>query len=268
MPIYCYLLIIVHIFVLSTVINKIALEPNHRATLIGMGLTRSDRQQALKLRLSGNSYAQITRKLGMSKSTLSGWFSNLELPQTAKAKLKQRVHDKSVKGLLKRNKLETQKAISRASNIRTSSRLEILPLNSEMLKMIGTSLYWAEGYKRPIVRNGKTKTYHPVTLTNSDPYLVKLFLRFLRETCAVPEEKIKASMRIYEHQNEGHLLEFWARATRIPPSRFGKFYYGVSKSSLGKRPYKILPYGTIQITVSDTALYHKIMGWIEGLAEL
>jgi len=98
--------------------------------------------------------------------------------------------------------------------------------------------------------------------------MVKLFLRFLREVCEVPEETISADIRIYEHQNEAHLLDFWSKTTDISYSRFKKFYYGVSISSQRKKAFNTLPYGTIQIRVNNTPLFHKIMGWIEGLGNL
>ncbi len=229
---------------------------------------RKDRLLAYKLRMQGKSYTEIARSLSIAKSTLSSWFANIELPNEARERLKKRVQKKSTDILIRRNILQTHKAQQNASHLRTSGRSEITQLSPENLKLIGIALYWAEGYKRPIIRDGKTKTYHPVSLTNSDPFLVKVFLRFLREICLVPEEKIHAGLRIYEHQNEGHLLEFWSRTTRISPNNFEKFYYGVSKSSQGKRPYNILPYGTIQIRVNNTNLYHKIMGWIEGLGNI
>ncbi len=204
----------------------------------------------------------------MSKSTLSLWFVDLQLPQAAKDRLTQMVYKKSILGLIKRNRLQTHLAIQRARLIRESARKEILKINNKELLLVGVALYWAEGYKRVKIHKGKAKVHHPVSLTNSDPFLVKIFLRFIREVCQVPEEKIKAEVRIYEHQNEGHLLEFWSRITGIPPTHFGKFYYGISKSSQGKRPYNILPYGTIQIRIGDTPLYNRIMGWIDGLSNL
>ena len=131
--------------------------------------------------------------------------------------------------------------------------------------MIGTALYWAEGYKRPTFRNGKARTSHPVRITNSDPQLVAIFMRFIREVCKVPDEKITASLRIFEHQNESYLLDFWQKIVKIPYSRFGKSYTGISISSKGKRPFNILPYGVIQVSINSTPLYHKIMGYIQGL---
>ena len=229
---------------------------------------RNDKEQALKLRLQGKSYNEITESLGIPKSTLAGWFMGLELSLAAQTRIRNRVHEGSVAGLIKKNKLQTHLAQQRAKAIKQTSSKEIGNLSSRELWITGVALYWGEGYKRPIIKNGKARTYHPVKLTNSDPNMVKTFLKFLRETCNVPEEKIYVGVRIYQHHNESDLLDFWHRTTKIPKNQFRKFYYGISKSSLGKRPFNILPYGTIQIEVNDTKLYHRIMGWIEGLSNI
>lgn len=229
---------------------------------------RNDKNKALKLRLQGRSYNEITKSLGVPKSTLSGWFIGLELPDSVKERLNKRVYEKSIKAILKRNKLQTHLAEQRAREIRNLSKKEIKNLSKRELFIMGVALYWAEGYKRPIIINNKIKTSHPVSLTNSDPKFIKIYLKFLREVCKVPEEKITANLRIYQHQNENYLLDFWSKITDIPYSRLGKMYYGVSKSSLNKRPYNILPYGTIQIRIGSTKLYHQIMGWIEGLSNI
>jgi len=228
---------------------------------------RIDKQKALKLRLQGKTYSEINTILKVPKSTLSSWFSTLEISDKANEIIRKKVYEKSIIGLIKRNKLQTQLAEQRAKIIRKSAKEEVKSLTKRELFLVGVSLYWAEGYKRPIVIKGKIKTRHSVSLTNSDPYLIKVFLNFLREICLVPEEKITASLRIYEHQSESYLLDFWSKMTDIPYSKFQKFYYGVNKSSQGKRPFNILPYGTIQIRVNNTELYHKIMGWIDGMAK-
>jgi transcriptional regulator of acetoin/glycerol metabolism len=227
---------------------------------------RIDKNKALKLRLAGQSYNEINKTLGVPKSTLSGWFTGLQLSKTACTRLEKRVHQGSINGLVKRNKNQTHLAKQRARRTRTEAATEIKNLTQNELKLMGVALYWAEGYKRPIVKNGKERTYHPVALANSDPQLIKLFLRFLREVCGVSDAQIMASIRIFEHMNEKQLMVFWQGTTGLPKKNFQKTYYGVSKSSKGKRPFNRLPYGTIAIRVNSTPLFHKIMGWIEGLA--
>lgn len=229
---------------------------------------RANKNTALKLRLQGKSYNEISNSLGIAKSTLSNWFTDLELPVSAQNRIKQRVRAGSLRGLLKRNKNQTHKAILRMRQARSVGKKEIRPLTLQELKLIGIALYWAEGYKRPVIYKGRERTYHPVALTNSDPRLIVLFLKFLREICGVLDKQIKADIRIYEHLNEKALLKFWQNVTKLPEANFGKVYYGISKSSLGKRPFNRLPYGTILIRVNNTPLFHKIMGWIDGLAEI
>lgn len=228
---------------------------------------RRDKNKALKLRLAGKSYGQIEKALKIPKSTLSGWLSNLQLSDNLRQKIFSRGREKSIAGLIKRNKNQTVLAVRRRKDTRQSASKEIKSVVGKNLFFLGVALYWAEGHKRPLARNGRVITSHAVSLTNSDPYLAKTFLRFLREICRVPEEKIRADIRIYEHQNERHLLDYWSGATKIRKENFGKIYYGVSKSSAGKRPYNRLPYGTIQIRVNDTNLFNRIMGWIEGIGK-
>lgn len=220
------------------------------------------------MRMQGKSYTEISQGLGMSKSTLSSWFRHLIIPKEAQERIINRSRSASINALLKINKLQTHKAEERVRISRTEHRRAIGVLSKRELMLLGSALYWAEGYRRPVVRDGKARTHHPVSFTNSDPSMVKLFLRFLRETCEVPEEKISADIRIYEHQNEAHLLDFWSKTTDISYSRFKKFYYGVSISSQRKKAFNTLPYGTIQIRINSTVLFHKIMGWIEGLQGL
>lgn len=118
-----------------------------------------------------------------------------------------------------------------------------------------------------MTRNGRELTCHSVSFTNSDPEMIKVFLRFLREICEVPESKIQAHLRIYKHLSEAEVIKYWKEITSINQNNFKKSYCGISKSSQNKKPYNRLQYGTIQIRVNDTNLFHKITGWIEGIKE-
>ena len=226
---------------------------------------RTDKHIALKLRLRGRSYSEISTILKVPKSTLSNWFSNIQLSDTATERIKRKSHESSWKGLLKRNKNQTKLAIERMHTAHADGKNKIGNISLRELQLIGLALYWAEGYKRPKKRDGKDITNHPISLTNSDPKLITVFLRFLREVYGISDEKIHVDIRIYEHMNEDELLQFWKKITNLPEKNFGKFYYGISKSSQGKKPFNRLPYGTLQVRVNNTNLFHQIMGGIEGL---
>ncbi|MBI2888799.1 MAG: hypothetical protein HYY10_02660 [Candidatus Liptonbacteria bacterium] len=228
---------------------------------------RKDKEVALKLRLGGKSYTEISQTLDVPKSTLSAWLSKVVLSPRANERIAARTREKSLISILRHNRQQTTAARKRASDTRKLAASFIGRLSDRDLLILGAALYWAEGYKRLKWRKGKELTAHPVSLTNSDPFLVQAFLKFLRGNMGVHNEKIKAGVRIFQHHNEQELLDFWQRITDIPRKNFTKTYVGISQSSKGKRPFNRLPYGTLQINVSSTPLFHQIMGYIEGLKE-
>jgi len=229
---------------------------------------RSDRAMALRLRLSGKSYGEIQKELGVPKSTLSGWLSGVILAPEKRQRIEAKAYYKSREALIRRNKQQTELAKKRALLTRQEAAHDINSLTKKDLVILGAALYWAEGYKRLQVRNGREITAHAVSLTNSDPLLVRAFIRFLREYCEVPITKIKMGLRMFKHQNENHLKRYWHKATGIPLENFQKTYLGISKSSMGKRPFNRLEYGIVQVVVADTKLFHRIMGYIEGLKKV
>lgn len=227
----------------------------------------TNKQRALKLRLKGFSYTQISSRLLIPKSTLSNWLCDLQISTIAQEKINKRAHRLATAALLKRNKNQTKLAIQRMLDTRKKSSRSINKFTQRDLLFTGISLYWAEGYKRLQIRHGKERTYHPVAFTNSDPKLIQIFLRFLREICQVQDSAIRAEIRLFDHMNPKNVKNFWQEVTHLPSGNFGKLYYGISKSSQGKRPFQRLPYGTLLIRVNNTELFHTIMGWIEGLAK-
>ena len=216
---------------------------------------RNDKILAYKMRMRGQSYTEISEGLGMSKSTLSGWFKHLDISKEAKEKIANKSRAASINALLKINKVKIHNAEATSSLNRSRAQKDIHKLTPHDLLLLGVTLYWAEGYKSPIMKLGKPRTYHPVSFTSSDPQKIKMFLRFLREYCKVSSEKITADLRMNKNQSEVYLLEFWRKTTSLGFSNFKKVYKSTST----------FPYGTLQIRVNDTVLFHKIMGWIEGL---
>lgn len=223
------------------------------------------REKAFLLRKKGRSYNEINRLLGIPKSTLSGWFSGMVLSEEAQERIKSRVHRGLLNGLVKRNKMQTHLARKRAKDTCTAASKEIGKISNRELLLIGTALYWGEGYKKLVIKDGIERTHHVVSLANSDPAMIKVFIKFLTEIISVSKQDINISMRIFKHINEESALKYWCNVTGLNKNNFYRTSYTISKSSQGKRPYNRLPYGTIQVTVCNTEKFHKIMGWIEGI---
>lgn len=222
------------------------------------------RAEALELRLKGYSYNEIFNKLGVPKSTQSGWFYDLKLSKKAQDRIEKR------KGigttfLIKRNKEQTIEAQRRAEYSQTKSSQKIGSLDSRDLLLVGTALYWGEGYKRLRVVDGKVRTHHPISLVNADPVIIKTFIKFMLEILDIKKQDIKASMRLYDGIDEGSAKKYWISETGLSNSNFRKTTWLVSVSSQRKRGYNRLPHGSLQIEVSDTVNFHNIMGFIKGI---
>ena len=222
------------------------------------------REEALKLRLKGYSYNEIQEKLGVPKSTQSGWFRNLQLSAAATKRL-QRRKTKGTKVLIKRNKAQTIQAHKRAKKIQKESTDSTSFLSNRDLLIMGAALYWGEGYKRLKMVGGKYRTHHPISLVNADPLLVKAFLKFAVEILEVKRSDVRATMRLYKTINEVEARKYWADKLQLKEENFRKTTWLVSISSQRKKKFNRLPYGSLQIEIGDTEKFHKVMGFINGL---
>ena len=208
---------------------------------------RAEYDEALRLRKQGFSYPEISRRLYVSKSTLSLWLRDLPIvlgrrkvtPSEIFRTQGRRLHEQRLKQI---------------AMVTNQACREIGLLSPQELKIAGAMLYWAEGTKDP-----KTE---PVTISNSDPKLVRFALRWLRESCHVPDHKIHIQLHIHTGLDLEDCLVFWMEITQLPREQFMKTQ--VKRSSLGHRK-KRLYNGTVQIRVWNRQLHRRIQGWICGL---
>lgn len=220
----------------------------------------SKKEKAIKLRFEGKSYNEILQILDIpSKGTLSYWFKDLELPYSAKQRLKQKIKIAKEKGLFRFNKERTKSIKVENENVRTLARMKIPKLNPNSLLLVGTALYWGEGLQS---ENFKVSG---ISFVNSNPFMIGLFMRFLRETLLVSDDKIKAHIRIHPNIKAENAILFWRKITKLPHDRF-RITHQISKASNFRRPSHSLPNGTLDIRVNKRILFYKLKGYIEGLA--
>ena len=168
-------------------------------------MARQDKTIAMRLRMQGKTYSEIQKQMsGIPKSTLSAWLSSLVISDEARSTIAERTRTRSFEGLLKRNKRQTLLAVRRKKEIQNKAKSQIGGLTKQNVLLIGAALYWAEGYKRPKVKNGRELTNHPVFLTNADPALLNMLIRFLVELCGVDRNKIKMNVRHTMMNHEHH----------------------------------------------------------------
>ncbi len=224
------------------------------------------RDRIIALRKKGKTYTEISNVLQIPKSTVAWWLRDIKLPKKTQDKIIEKSRKKWSKNITAYNKIHakirSQEATKAREKEKEKGRQEIFKetykLSSRDLKIIGIALYWAEGDK---------KNRNMLRFCNSDPFMIRIMMRFLREAIGIPEEKITAKMHIYPQINNQKALSYWSKITNLPKQRFVKSFIQVSKSSKQKRDPNTLPYGTLHLEVYNTEIIWKLRGWIQGIIE-
>lgn len=126
----------------------------------------------------------------------------------------------------------------------------ILSEKEKMLFAVTIGLYLGEGKKY--------RKCASLALGNTDPLIIRTFLKFLREICGVEERKIKAELNIYNDVSLKKAMEYWSLVTQLPLSQFSR---PIVREAREKGTYKHWSrYGTLTIIVSNKKLYEKVMG--------
>lgn len=123
------------------------------------------RLEARKLRRLGKSIGDIARGVGVSKSSISLWCSDIELSPEQVAGLIKKEGDGAAKGRQVSARLKKAERKQRMSRFCEIGLRKIGQLTKRELLLVGASLYWAEGNKKQRV----------AVFANSDPDMIKIF---------------------------------------------------------------------------------------------
>jgi hypothetical protein len=218
------------------------------------------KQEAILLRQKGKSYSEILKALSIkSKGTLSHWFKNITLSEESRLLLDKNNKLSHDRGLFKANAIRKERIETENKSAFLAGKNSIDTLSKRDLLLIGTSLYWAEGTK-------SERSILSLTFSNSDPLMITVYMRFLREVLEISEGKIRAGIHIYPTIIPDDARKFWSEITKLPIDRF-YIITQVSRASQNKRPFNILPYGTAVIKVNSRTQFHKVKGMIDGIVQ-
>ena len=212
------------------------------------------KEKAINYRKQGYSYGMILEKLGLAKSTLSGWLRQIDFVPNEEVLSRINLARKKLKNL---GFIKHQTTVKLRNEIRRESRKEIKNLSKKDLWYIGTILYLGEG----------NKSQGDVRLTNSDPRVIKLFIRWLKITCGVDSKDIRAAVHVYPDNNPTEAICYWSEIAEIQESQFQKTQVD-KRIKKSKIKFKRLPYGTLHLWVKKSGnLFQRISGWTEGILE-
>jgi transcriptional regulator with XRE-family HTH domain len=213
-----------------------------------------ERELARQLRREeGASIKDIALRVGVSKSSVSLWVRDIVLTAEQHAALAARnvAYNRQMSGTWKQAQRRRDERIEYQEHGRAIAR------SGDPSFGAGCMLYWAEGAR---ARNS-------VKFTNSDPEMVRFFVRFLREHFDVDAAAMSVTCNLFadHRERQREIEQFWLDVAGLPATCLRKSSVNVySKYSQKKRRNK-LPYGTCRITVFRTSVVQAIYGAIQEI---
>lgn len=188
-------------------------------------------KKARELRRRGLSGRKISRKLGVSDTTILRWCA--DIPSDNNYYLKQKKSRENIKN----------QEIDLIKNIE---------LTTELAKLFASILYWCEGAKYP--------STNFISFSNSDAELIKTFIKLFRIGFEPKENKFRASLQLHSNHDKEKMTEFWSQLLKIPKSQFYKPTITDPTKRMKRRNYK----GTCTIRYYNVPTLLKLIGIYES----
>ena len=164
---------------------------------------------------------EIARQLNVAKSSVSMWVRDVRLSATAKKRLLTKI--KLGQFVAAQKKREKTKATEDSYLMVAKKEIGKLRIDKGYMKLLCALIYWCEGVKN--VKYG-------MAFINSDPNLVKTFLKLLRNSFEIDEKRFKPLIHLHSYHDKTQELDFWSKVTNINKEQFRKPYV---KPNIGKR---------------------------------
>lgn len=215
------------------------------------------RAQARELRTQGLDYEEIASRLGVSKGSVSLWVRDLPTPPRLGY---QECRERAAAGV--RKYWATERAARQASRDSecAAAAAEIGELSDREILIAGAIAYWCEGTKRKQYRSSER-----VVFMNSDPALIRFFLRFL-DVAGIPRTDITFGVYIHESADVAAAEKFWLEVTGAPREQFQKTALKRHNPKTNRKNVGADYHGCLRIAVHrSSALYRKIEGWSSAI---
>ena len=214
------------------------------------------RAKARELREQGLDYEEIADALRVSKGSVSLWVRDMPRPSHLSYEESRK---RSAEGVRRYWAAEgPRRAAAREAAIAAAGR-DIGDLTARELLIAGAIAYWCEGAKsKPHRREDR------VSFVNSDPGLIRFFLRFLVHAGVEPR-MMRYRVHIHESADVPASERFWLGVTAASPAQFQKSSPKRHNPRTVRRNIGKDYHGCLRIDVMQSAeLYQKIEGWAIG----
>ena len=131
-------------------------------------------------------------------------------------------------------------------------------MNRKELELAGAILYACEGTKLRKDPRHKNTYLYAIELTNSDPKIICLFVKFLLKVIKTDKERLRGQLFTYPDHNITELKKYWSEKTGIPLEQFQKVIELKNRNS----KYKPNPLGTFKVRCTCKEDFLKLQGII------
>lgn len=219
------------------------------------------REQTIALRRQGKSRRQIKELLGLiGNSTLNQFLRDEPLPPERAGPGYAESRRRAAEGVRRYWAAEhTAREASRAA-ISAAAAAEVGALTDREIIIAGAIACWCEG--------AKSKPYRideQVRFVNSDPDLIRLFLKFL-DRAGVSRERLRYCVQIHESADVDAATSYWASVTTAAPDQFTRPVIKHHTPRTPRQDDNMDYHGCLRISVTRSSeLYREIRGWAHGV---
>lgn len=207
------------------------------------------RPKARYLRRRGYSLRHIEHRLGIPRSTLSGWLKHIQLTKIQSEKLQQDWKNALVKARERaiiwhnaQKKIRWRHAEREAHQVLRN----IDQQDTNILELALAFLYLGEGSKKS-----------PETaIGSSDPEILKFFLVGLKRVYRYDVTKIYCQLNLRADQNPEKMKKFWAKELKLPYMNFR--YFTLDKRTSGIKTYPTY-HGVCQLRCGNVAIQRRLV---------
>jgi len=207
------------------------------------------KETAIKLRKKGFSIRNIEKKFKIPRSTLGGWFKNIELSERQKKQLllnwKNGLTKARKKAIIWHNKKKEKRLkIAETAAMRIANNIDFRDKN--IIELALAVLYLGEGAKKNL----------ETAIGSSDPAILKFFIAALRNIYKTDLSKIRCELYLRADQNPAKTKIFWSKELKLPFENFKQV--NIDKRTIGVKTYKDYN-GVCNIRCGNVAIQRKLM---------
>lgn len=212
------------------------------------------RAKARELRGRGLAYKRIATELGVSKSSVSLWVRDLPRPDRLSYEECRKRQDAAVAAYWAAERARRE---AYRESIKATARGELGQLTQREILIAGAIAYWCEGAKN---KPGRPRCDR-VIFTNSDPAMIRFFIRFLGVAGVEPKDLVYR-VQIHETADVEAAQRYWLEITGADPSQFRRpsikrHNPATNRTNVGERYH-----GCLRLEVRRSLeLFQQVEGW-------